>query len=114
MRRGGADHRSVWSATLRRLRQVWPAPPAGSVRFHADVGDAGGPAGSTARSAVLVAAMLLCGAGDRLLSPVSVGQSGLRRLAVHYHQDRIHDSLEKDTPNRRPVEHSPSPNAGVL
>jgi hypothetical protein len=28
----------------------------------------------------------------------------------YYHQDRIHDSLEKDTPNRRPVEHKLSPN----
>jgi putative transposase len=25
-----------------------------------------------------------------------------------YHNDRIHDSLNKDTPNRRPVEHKPS------
>jgi hypothetical protein len=32
----------------------------------------------------------------------------------YYHQDRIHDSLEKDTPNRRPVEPKPSPDAVVI
>ena len=41
----------------------------------------------------------------------------LRRLVGDYvkyhHDDRIHDSLDKDTPNRRPVEYKPSPDAQV-
>jgi len=32
----------------------------------------------------------------------------------YYHQDRIHDSLEKNTPNRRPVEQKLSPNSIVI
>ncbi len=31
----------------------------------------------------------------------------------YYHPDRVHDSLEKDAPNRRPVENKPSPNSSV-
>ena len=38
----------------------------------------------------------------------------IRDYVRYYHQDRIHDSLEKDTPNRRPVEHKPSPNSVVI
>jgi hypothetical protein len=34
---------------------------------------------------------------------------------IHLHeQDRIHDSLDKDTPNRRPVEPKPATCAGVI
>src|SRR5271165_3410743 len=32
----------------------------------------------------------------------------------YYHDDRIHDSLAKDTPHRRPVESKPSPTATVI
>ncbi len=46
---------------------------------------------------------------------IALNEQHLRRLirdyVSYYHQDRIHDSLEKDTPNRRPVEHKPSPNS---
>ncbi len=49
---------------------------------------------------------------------IALNEQHLRRLirdyVSYYHQDRIHDSLEKDTPNRRPVEHKPSPNAVVI
>ena len=49
---------------------------------------------------------------------IALNEQHLRRLIrdylSYYHQDRIHDSLEKDTPNRRPVEHKPSPNAVVI
>jgi hypothetical protein len=42
----------------------------------------------------------------------------LRRLIRDYvnyhHEDRIHDSLDKDTPNRRPVDSRPSPAATVI
>ena len=42
----------------------------------------------------------------------------LRRLAGdyigYYHADRIHGGLGKDTPNRRPVEKKPSPEATVV
>jgi transposase InsO family protein len=31
-----------------------------------------------------------------------------------YHQDRIHDSLRKDTPESRPVERKPQANAAVI
>jgi transposase InsO family protein len=46
---------------------------------------------------------------------IALNEPHLRRLIRDYvryhHQDRIHDSLEKDTPNRRPVEQKPSPQA---
>ena len=32
----------------------------------------------------------------------------LREFVNYYHQDRVHDSLGKDTPNRRPVEQKPA------
>ena len=32
----------------------------------------------------------------------------------YYHDDRIHDSLEKDTPNRGPVEQRPTARATVI
>jgi hypothetical protein len=48
---------------------------------------------------------------------IALNEQHLRRLIrdyVNYHQDdRIHDSLDKDTPNRRPVESKPSSAATV-
>ena len=42
----------------------------------------------------------------------------LRRLigeyVIYHQQDRIHDALQKDTPNRRPIESRPSKNAEVI
>lgn len=39
---------------------------------------------------------------------IALNEEHLRRLlrdyVSYYHQDRIHDSLEKDSPNRRPAE----------
>jgi transposase InsO family protein len=37
----------------------------------------------------------------------------LRQYIAYYHQDRIHDSLEKDAPDRRSAEQKPSPKAVV-
>jgi hypothetical protein len=34
-------------------------------------------------------------------------------LATYHNEDRLHDSLNKDAPNRRRVEHKPSPVATV-
>jgi transposase InsO family protein len=49
---------------------------------------------------------------------IALNEQHLRRLIrdyVNYYQDdRIHDSLDKDTPNRRPVESKPSPAATVI
>ena len=49
---------------------------------------------------------------------IALNERHLRRLIgdyIHYHeQDRIHDSLDKDTPNRRPVEPKPATCAGVI
>jgi transposase InsO family protein len=49
---------------------------------------------------------------------IALNEQHLRRLIrdyVNYHQDdRIHDSLDKDTPNRRPVESKPSSAATVI
>ncbi len=46
---------------------------------------------------------------------IPLNETHLHRLICEYvayhHDDRIHDSLEKDTPNRRPIEHRPSPAA---
>ena len=43
---------------------------------------------------------------------IALNEEHLRRLLrdyIRYHeQDRIHDSLDKDTPNRRPVEPRPA------
>ena len=38
----------------------------------------------------------------------------IRDYVSYYHDDRVHDSLEKDTPNRRPVEQKPTPQATVI
>ena len=54
-----------------------------------------------------------------ILDHVSVlNEKYLRRLVQDYvnyhHKDRTHDSLNKDTPNRRPVESRPSPTANII
>jgi len=61
---------------------------------------------------------------DRKLPPrdarsvIALNERHLRHLIgdyIHYHeQDRIHDSLDKDTPNRRSVERKPATWAGVI
>ncbi len=38
----------------------------------------------------------------------------IRAYVAYYHQDRIHDALGKDAPNRRAVEPKPSANATVI
>ena len=38
----------------------------------------------------------------------------IRDYAGYYHEDRTHDSLEKDTPQQRPVEAKPGENATVI
>jgi putative transposase len=49
---------------------------------------------------------------------IALNEQHLRRLirdyVNYYHDDRIHDSLGKDTPNRRSVERKPSPNGVVV
>jgi hypothetical protein len=49
---------------------------------------------------------------------IALNEEHLRRLLrdyVNYHeQDRLHDSLEKDAPNRRVVEQRPGTNATVI
>jgi len=49
---------------------------------------------------------------------IALNEKHLRRLIRDYlnyhHYDRIHDSLDKDTPNRRPVETKPSSAATVI
>ena len=49
---------------------------------------------------------------------IPLNEQHLRRLVRDYvsyfHEDRIHDSLGKDTPNRRPVEKQPCPEATVI
>jgi transposase InsO family protein len=49
---------------------------------------------------------------------IALNEEHLRRLMCDYiryhHEDRIHDSLEKDAPNRRPVEPKPATDATVI
>src|SRR5918995_2225826 len=49
---------------------------------------------------------------------IALNEPHLRRLIRDYvnyhHEDRIHDSLAKDTPNHRPVEHRPSATGTVI
>ena len=44
---------------------------------------------------------------------IALSEQHLRRIVrdyvTYYHEDRIHDSLNKDTPNQRPVEHDRLP-----
>jgi hypothetical protein len=48
---------------------------------------------------------------------IALNEQHLRRLIRDYvnyqNDDRIHDPLDKDTPNRRPIENKPSPVATV-
>ena len=49
---------------------------------------------------------------------IALNEQHLRRLirdyVNYYHQDRIHDSLAKDAPDRRPLEHKPAATAKVI
>ena len=49
---------------------------------------------------------------------IALNEHHLRRILQdfirYYHDDRVHDGLGKDTPNRRPVEPKPSPHARVV
>jgi putative transposase len=49
---------------------------------------------------------------------IALNEQHLRRLlrdyVTYYHDDRIHDSLAKDTPHQRPVEQRPATNATVI
>jgi transposase InsO family protein len=49
---------------------------------------------------------------------IALNEPHLRRLMCDYgnyhHEERIHDSLSKDTPNRRPIEQKPSSTATVI
>jgi putative transposase len=49
---------------------------------------------------------------------IALDEAHLRRLMRDYvnyhHEDRIHDGLSKDTPNRRPIEQKPSSEATVI
>ena len=49
---------------------------------------------------------------------IALNEPHLRRLMRDYvnyhHEDRIHDGLSKDTPNRRPIEQKPSSGATVI
>ena len=49
---------------------------------------------------------------------IALNEQHLRRLIRGYvndhHQDRVHDSLAKDTPNQRPIEPKPSLDAIVI
>jgi len=38
----------------------------------------------------------------------------MRDYVNYFHEDRTHDSLEKDTPNQRPVDGKPAGNADVI
>jgi putative transposase len=38
----------------------------------------------------------------------------MRDYVNYHHEDRIHDSLSKDTPNGRPIEQKPSARSGGL
>ena len=49
---------------------------------------------------------------------IPLNEKHLRRLVreyvAYFREDRIHDSLGKDTPNRRPVEKQPCPKATII
>ena len=49
---------------------------------------------------------------------IPLNERHLRRLVrdygAYYQEDRIHDALGKDTPDLRPVEKKPSPEATVI
>ena len=49
---------------------------------------------------------------------IALNEEHLRRILRDYvnyhHEDRLHDSLQKDTPNRRAVEQRPAMNSAVI
>jgi putative transposase len=49
---------------------------------------------------------------------ISLNEPHLRRLigeyVMYHHEDRIHDALQKDTPNRRPIESGASASAVAI
>jgi putative transposase len=49
---------------------------------------------------------------------ITLNEPHLRRLmrdyVNYYHEDRVHDGLSKDTPNRRPIERKPSSQPTVI
>ena len=49
---------------------------------------------------------------------IPLNEQHLRRLLrdyiAYFHEDRIHDGLDKDAPNHRPVENKPAANATVI
>jgi hypothetical protein len=49
---------------------------------------------------------------------IALNETHLRRLIRDYvkyhHEDRIHDSLAKDTPNRRRIDQKPAANATLI
>lgn len=49
---------------------------------------------------------------------IALNEGHLKRLIRDYvnyhHEDRIHDSLDKDTPTRRPIEPKPSASATAI
>ena len=49
---------------------------------------------------------------------IPLNEEHLRRLVRNYidyhHEDRIHDALAKDTPNRRPIQQKPAANTTVI
>jgi hypothetical protein len=49
---------------------------------------------------------------------IPLNEAHLRRLigeyVMYHHEDRIHDALQKDSPNRRPMETRPSAGAVVM
>jgi hypothetical protein len=49
---------------------------------------------------------------------IALNEKHLRRLirdyVRYYHEDRIHDSLGKDTPNRRSIEIKPAADASLI
>lgn len=49
---------------------------------------------------------------------IALNEEHLRRIlrdyVTYHHEDRLHDSLDKDTPNGRRVEQRPGVNAKVL
>jgi hypothetical protein len=49
---------------------------------------------------------------------IALNEEHLRRLirdyVTYHHEDRIHDALENDAPNHRPVEPKPGANATLI
>jgi len=98
-------HRSAAAPANRRIEESNPAPAfRTSVQTPWQNGTAERWVGSARR--------------EILDHVIALNEPHLRRLmgeyVRYYHDDRIHDSLEKDTPNRRPVEQRPTATATVI